>query len=71
VTFRLYDAQIDGTEVWSESFATVDVNAGSFTSQLGATAPLASGSFSSVSGGWLRTAGGTHNWRAGNLFESN
>jgi trimeric autotransporter adhesin len=39
-TFKLYDAENAGSEVWSESEMTIDVVGGSFTTQLGASVSL-------------------------------
>ncbi len=39
-TFRLYNAVSGGSEVWSETFSSVDVVDGSFSAQLGATDSL-------------------------------
>ena len=41
-TFRIFDAENAGTEAWTETFSTVDVNDGSFSVQLGASTPLTS-----------------------------
>src|SRR5690554_4151079 len=41
-TFRIFDAESAGTEAWTETFSTVDVNDGSFSVQLGASTPLTS-----------------------------
>ncbi|MGM0558203.1 MAG: hypothetical protein ACQEVA_17595 [Myxococcota bacterium] len=40
VTFRVYDAASGGSEVWSETFATLDVNDGSFSAELGSSEPF-------------------------------
>ncbi|RDV37656.1 hypothetical protein DV096_14225 [Bradymonadaceae bacterium TMQ3] len=39
-SFRLYDAANGGSEVWSETFSTIDVVNGSFSAQLGQTESL-------------------------------
>ncbi len=39
-SFQIFDAETGGTKAWNESMATIDVNNGSFSVQLGATSPL-------------------------------
>ncbi len=40
VEFRIFDAETDGTQAWSQPTMSIDVNDGSFSVQLGASTPL-------------------------------
>ncbi len=54
MTFRLYDADMGGTELWSETHPAVEVASGLFQVQLGSVTPFPAGLFDGTTL-WLQT----------------
>jgi hypothetical protein len=57
ITFRIWSAEVAGTEVWSESHAAVAVSAGVFNVLLGSSVPISAGMLEGDR--WLGMAVGT------------
>jgi hypothetical protein len=58
MTFRLYDAESDGTELWAETYPAMEVQGGLFQVLLGSVSPFPEGLFDG-SGLWLQIEVGT------------